>query len=316
MRIVFLGTPVFAASILEHLVKTATRHSVVAVLSKPDSQSGRGRKVVQTPVHTMAEKLLPHVPILQPEKASDEKTVEFLRSLHADVFVVVAYGEIIKKAVLEVPKYGCLNIHASLLPHLRGAAPIQRALMQGDTTTGITIMRMDVGLDTGDTLLKKEVEISENMIFSELEHLLIEAAKSGIVEALDCIEDGNAHYIAQDTSQATYAHKIGEKDFCLHPEDHVRKLHNIIRACSPKPGAYFTLLVRGKPVRLKVLSSILQEKELDIPYPIFVEGEQRLSIANKTGVLLLKTVQLEGKAPLASEVFLRGYPLDCLSLIL
>jgi len=268
-----------------------------------------------TPVHEMAARLLPNVPFIQPKRASDNETIEFLRSIQADIFVVVAYGEIVKKAVLELPRYGCLNIHASLLPYLRGAAPIQRSIMQGDRKTGITIMKMDVGLDTGDMLLQKEVPICENDLFQSVHDSLLSLAKEGIVEALDIIESGQARYTPQESSLATFAPKICDQDLILQPEENVRKLHNFIRALSPKPGAYFNILVRGKPVRLKVLSSLKMEGLNSLEKPALREYEGHLALVNSSGILLLRTIQLEGKAPTTSEAFLRGYPITCMSII-
>jgi methionyl-tRNA formyltransferase len=314
VKIVFFGTPGFAASILEHLVLQSPHQEVIAVISKPDARKGRGQQVMQTPVHVMAERLLPTIPILQPKKTSDISIVEFLRSLQADVFVVVAYGEIVKKAILEIPRLGCLNIHASILPHLRGAAPIQRAIMQGDRKTGITIMRMDEGLDTGDMLLQKEVPIFENDTFPDIEAGLLSLAKESIVEALDLITKEKAFYVPQENALATFAPKICEKDLHLCPQEEVRKLHNLVRTFSPKPGAYFTILVRGKECRLKVLSSLKMEESNVTDFPVLRKVGSTLALVNSSGILLLKTIQLEGKAPVDSESFLRGYPIDCLSL--
>lgn len=314
MKIAFFGTPFFAASILEHIVKYGTRHQVMAIISKPDAPRGRGQKVLPTAVHKKTDELLPHVPFFQPRRASDETILPFLQALQADVFVVVAYGEIIKKRVLEIPKHGCMNIHASLLPHLRGAAPIQRALMQGDTKTGITIMRMDEGLDTGDMLLQKEMPIYENDTFADVESQLLLLAQKAVIEALDSIEDGSVRYVPQDNEHATIAPKIGEKDLCLHTEENVATLHNYIRALSPKPGAYISLFIRGKPMRLKILSSLKMGNPNPLEKPVLREYGNELALMNTSGLLLLKTVQLEGKGPTSSGEFLRGYPLDCLHL--
>lgn len=314
MKIAFFGTPFFAASILEYLVKNGARHQVVSVVSKPDAPKGRGQRVLPTAVHEKAQELLPNVPFHQPHKASDEAIVSFLRMLQADIFVVVAYGEIIKKKVLEIPKYGCLNIHASLLPHLRGAAPIHRAIMQGYAKTGITIMRMDEGLDTGDMLLQKEMPIYENDAFSDVESRLLPLAQTAIVEALDSIEDGSAHYVPQNNACATFAPKILEKDLFLDPRENVATLHNYIRALSPKPGAYFSLYVRGKPMRLKILSSLNVRGETLLEKPVLLEQGKELALMNESGLLLFKSIQLEGRSATSSEAFLRGHPLDCLRL--
>ena len=309
MRVVFFGTPSFAAGILEHLV-LQSHHQVVGVVSKPDAPRGRGQKVGKTPVHEVSERLLQNVPYLQPQKAIE--IIDVLQGLQADVFVVVAYGEIIKKAVLDIPRLGCLNIHASLLPHLRGAAPIQRALMRGDAKTGITIMKMDVGMDTGPVLLQKEVKISENTTFLDLEAYLQEKAKEGIVEALQLVEENKAYFVPQDSAQATIAPKITEKELCLDPEADIKALHNIIRALSPRPGVFFHILVRGKPVRLKVLASLDMGRMFLADQPRFRAHPDGLVLVNSSGSLLVTKLQLEGKSPMDSSSFLRGYPADCL----
>ena len=314
MRIVFFGTPQFAAGILEHLVLKGQHHQVIAVVSKPDAPKGRGQRMIYTPVHEAAERLLPGVPYRQPTKVSDPEVIEFLRSLQADIFLVVAYGEIVKKSVLDIPRYGCLNIHASLLPFFRGAAPIHRAIMHGDTRTGVTIMRMDVGLDSGDILLQKETPISLGDTFHEVELSLLSLAKDAILESLDLIEEGRAQFIPQENSLATLAPKIHERDLLLCPEERVDKLHNQIRALSPKPGAYFHILVRGRPFRLKVFSSVMMEGPSENTIPTLKVVNGHLALLNSSGILLLKKVQLEGKSSLSSEDFLRGYPLSCLTL--
>lgn len=307
MKIAFFGTPVFAAKILEHLVLNAQQHEIVAVISKPDKPKGRGQHCHMTPVHEMASSLLPNVPYMQPQKASSIETIEQLRAIGADIFVVVAYGEIVTKAILDMPRYGCVNVHASLLPLLRGAAPIQRAIMQGFLKTGVTIMRMAEGMDTGDMIITKEVSIGENDLVGTVQDRLLEAAKIGLVHALDAIENGTVVYRQQEHSLATKANKITELDLCLDANDDVRKLHNTIRALSPKPGAYFQISLREKFVRLKVLESRVGEECSKTP--TFQTRECNLVLVNSTGSLVIQELQLEGKARIASKEFLKGYPL-------
>lgn len=314
MKVVFFGTPSFAAQILEYLVLHAPQHQIVAVVSKPDKPQGRGQKIVFTKVHESAVKCLPHVPILQPKKASDHETVQQLASFGADVFVVVAYGELVKKALLDLPSQGCLNIHASLLPHLRGAAPMQRAIMQGDEQIGVTIMRMDEGMDTGDMLLQKVVSIDEHDVLQDVYDKLLLQASMAIVEALDLIQEKRAVYVAQKHDKATLAPKILEKDQWLHPDMSVDQMYNTIRALSPKPGVYLKILLRGKPIRLKIVQTKKQmRRSLE---PVLTECSEGLLLMNQTGSLLLTRVQLEGRACMNSLEFLRGHPLHTLGLVL
>lgn len=309
MKIVFFGTSSFSASLLEHLVLNVPQHRVVAVVSRPDSPKGRGQKCCMTPVHEVAERLVPNVLYLQPQKASSIEVIEHLKTLKADIFVVVAYGEIVTKALLDIPPKGCVNVHASLLPLLRGAAPIHRAIMQGFSHTGVTIMRMDEGMDTGDMILKKEVSIRENDCFDDVEKALLEAAKIGLVEALEAIEAGTVEYTQQNHAQATKASKVVERDLCLDVGQDVRTLHNMIRALSPKPGAYFQVRIRNKSFRLKVLkSTVISESRQEVT-PSFKTRNGELVFVNTSGELLIQEVQLEGKARMPSKEFVRGYPL-------
>lgn len=308
MKIAFFGTPVFAAKLLEYLVLNAPQHQVVAVISKPDKPKGRGQHCQMTPVHEMASRLLPDVVYMQPVKASSVEAIEQLRSIGADIFVVVAYGEIVTKALLDIPKYGCVNVHASLLPLLRGAAPIQRAIMQGFAKTGVTIMRMSEGMDTGDMIVTKEVPIGENDSLDTVQQGLCEVAKIGLLEALDSIENGTVVYTQQDHSKATKANKITETDLLLDPKTDVRTLHNTIRALSPKPGAYFQVTLRNMSVRLKVVESQLVAGPTSSE-PLFQKRDGALVLLNSSGALLIQDLQLEGKARMASKEFLKGYPL-------
>ena len=284
------------------------------MVSRQDKPKGRGLVVEKTAVHEMAEKLDLQVPILQPKKTGEPEILQKLKAVQADAFVVVSYGEIIKKSVLDIPRYGCFNIHASLLPRLRGAAPIQRAIMRGDRTTGITIMKMDEGMDTGDMLLTKEIVIHENDCFADVEKALIEAAKEAIVEALDRIESGAFTLYPQNHEEATLAPKISDEELLLKPESNVKDLHNTIRALSPKPGAYLNVTVREKPMRMKIFSSKLLTEGGKSPEPLLTAQNGMLSLQNSTGRLLLETVQLEGRPRMSSQEVLRGYPIEILQL--
>ncbi len=308
MRVVFLGTSEFSASILEHVV-LHTHHEVVAVVSKPDAPQGRGQAVQPMPVKRMAQKLLPSLPIFQPKKASLPEFQDQIKVFAADVFLVVAYGEIIKPALLGVPPLGCYNIHASLLPSYRGAAPIQRALIDGCTRTGITIFRLSKGMDSGDIVWKMGCDVGPNMNAGELTEKLLELAKRGIAETLDLLETGRVEYIPQSHEEATYAPKIIAEDLVLDPSQEVFPLHDRIRAFSPHPGAFFWVRYREGRRRLKVYKSHVDVFVTDPYRRWIVLDDGSLGLCSPSGTLVLDQVQLEGRATMASSVFLRGVPL-------
>lgn len=309
MRLIFLGTPRFAASILEHLVKV-TKHDILAVVSKPDAPTGRGQHLVVTPVKETAQKLLPDVPVFQPNKVSDAESVAYLRGFQPDACVVVAYGEILKPPFLEIPRLGTYNIHASLLPSYRGAAPIQRALMDGCSHSGITIFRIDRALDSGDLVWQGRCAISPNMTAGELTEELLELAKRGIVESLDRIEQGTVTFRHQPHEEATFAPKIVPKDLILDPAQDILHIHDRIRALSPQPGAYFFVQYRDQKKRLKVFRSHV-DGSYTAPNPRWcVVPQGFLGLSTPSGTLVLEIVQFEGRSSMPSNQFLRGVPLE------
>ena len=242
MRIIFMGTPEYALACLKGLVEAACSRpqmQVAAVITQPDRPGGRGKKLQASPVKTYAEQM--GIPVLQPEKIRSTDSIAALKALSADIFVVAAYGQILTQKILDLPKFGAINVHASLLPKYRGASPIQQAIADGETTTGITIMQMDKGIDTGDMLLKREIAIDPFDIGGTLHNKLCEIAPEALLEALSLIENGNAFPIAQDDGLATYAPLITKQmaqiDWHKSPTDIV----NLIRAYNPFPGAFARL---------------------------------------------------------------------------
>ena len=308
MRIVFFGTPDFAASILKHLV--TTRHEIVAVVSKPDSQKGRGLALCPTPVKQAARQYLPSVPLLQPERASIPQIADQLKALSPDVFWVVAYGEILKPSILEVPRLGCFNVHASLLPSYRGAAPIQRSLMDGCEKTGITIFRLTKGMDSGDVIWQKSCPVGPNTNAEELSALLLDLAKEGSVESLRLLETGTASFVPQRHEEATLAPRITPEDQVLSPSKDVAALHDKIRALSPTPGAFFWVTYRERKMRLKVLQTHVDPMPGG-PYRKWcVLEDGSLALSTPEGVLVLDRLQLEGRSAMTPQDFLRGIPLE------
>ncbi|MDF2550243.1 MAG: fmt [Chlamydiales bacterium] len=302
LRIVFFGTPHFASQLLETLI--ASPFEVVAVVSRPDRPRGRSLKMEATPVKQIA--LNHSIPIFQPEKASSEEFIATLKELKPDLFVVVAYGEIMRDSLLKAPRLGCINVHASLLPRWRGAAPIERAIMAGDEKTGITIMHMVRKLDAGAMILKKEVPIPFEAIFSEIEDALCQTAKAALLEALPLFTQGVPPSEEQDESLVTYAHKIETPDCQLDFHKSALELHHLIRALSPKPGAFCTILLNGAPKRLKVFLARPIDHPSEAPGTFFQTTKSNLAITCGQGALEILEAQLEGKQRLKTSDLLKG----------
>lgn len=298
LRIVFMGTPEFAAATLAAV--HGAGHEIVAVYAQPPRPGGRrGLELVKSPVHVLAERFgLPvHTPV------SLKSTVEqsaFI-ALNADAAVVVAYGLLLPKAVIEGTRFGCYNGHASKLPRWRGAAPIQRAIMAGDTATAMTIMRMDEGLDTGPIALERVIEIGPDMTGGELHDALRDAGAEMMVEALDRLADGALPLVVQPTEGACYARKIEKAETRIDWSRPAGEVHNVIRALSPAPGAWCQAAIGGATERLKVLRS---EPTAGQGAPGTVLGG--LTIACGEGALRLLEVQRAGGRPMAARDFLRG----------
>lgn len=315
MKIIFFGTPEFAAHILEDLAKNNIH--IVATVTKPDKQQGRELKFLPPAVKTAHEKLFPHIPIFQPPKCSTPEFVSILQQFDADLFVFVAYGEIIKKEVLELPRFGCINVHASLLPKYRGASPIRRCLMQGEKETGISIIQLVKEMDAGDVLYMEKLLIPENMIFSELEEALCKMGSRCLLKTLSDFEKGSVSRKAQNHVDATFAHKIPSAEYQIDLSKSARDVHNHIRALSLQPGAWLNITVRSQKKRMKILrSEVAQENSTKkIPGSIEFFSKDVLAISCGQGVLSLKEVQLEGKKAMNISEFMRGFPVDQLSFI-
>lgn len=294
MRIVFFGTPDFAADVLQAIVADGT-HQIVAVVSKPDKPQGRSQKVLPTAVKQKHAQLLPDVPLFQPKKASAPEFIETLKQFAADAFVVVAYGEIVNRSLLQVPKYGCFNIHASLLPLYRGAAPIQRALLDGVLETGVTIIKMDEGMDTGDIALQRSLLVPLEMNVGELFEALSALGGESIIAVMNSLEKRELQLQKQDHAQATFAQKLKKEEFQLDWSQAALTIHNQVRALSPSPGAWCVVEIRGETKRLKILKTSLSIINSD------------WSVQTGSGKIALVTVQLEGRPVLSASEFLKGY---------
>ncbi|MCC2608294.1 methionyl-tRNA formyltransferase [Neorhizobium petrolearium] len=302
LRIIFMGTPEFSVPTLEGLKQAG--HDIVAVYTQPPRPGGRrGLDLVKSPVHQAAELL--GIPVFTPANFKDPEEREKFRALNADVAVVVAYGLLLPEAVLTGTRLGCYNGHASLLPRWRGAAPIQRAIMAGDEKTGMMVMQMEKGLDTGPVALTREVEIGENMTAGELHDKLMLVGARAMVEAMGKLEAGDLPLTPQPQEGVLYAAKIDKGETRIDFSKPGRDVHNHIRGLSPFPGAWFEAEINGRPERIKVLASEMGEGR---GQPGMVLDDA-LTVACGDGAVRLLKLQKAGGKPLAAADFLRGTPI-------
>lgn len=303
MRVLFIGTSDFACPSLKALVDASYR--VVEVVTQPDRPKGRGRKLTPPPVKSLA--LSRQLPVFQPEKLRDPSAVAHLRSLSPDLIVVAAYGQILSPAVLAIPPGGCINIHGSLLPRYRGAAPIARAILMGEEKTGVTTMLMDEGMDTGPILLVEETKIAAEDNLESLHDRLALMGADLLLKTLKGLEAGEVKPQAQDHSRATYAPKISREEARIDWQSSARNLCNLIRAFDPWPGAFSTW--KGKTLKF-FRPSVVESPAQEPPGTIIAADSQGLTIAGGEGYLVVREVQLESRPRLPVEQFLRGNPLE------
>jgi methionyl-tRNA formyltransferase len=297
LRIVYAGTPDFAVPALQALIDS--HHDVVAVYTQPDRPAGRGRKLKPSPVKTVA--LTHDIPVEQPEKLRDAKTQATLAGYRPDLMVVAAYGIILPAAVLDIPRLGCLNIHASLLPRWRGAAPIQRAILAGDAVTGVTIMQMDAGLDTGDMLLKREVAIEPGMTAQGLHDRLADVGGPALLETIDGLLAGTVTPEPQDDALANYAAKLSKDEAAIDwscPADAIAR-----QVCAFNPWPVAQTLRGGEPLRIWEAQAVAGQGE---PGRVVAESGEGIDIACGDGLLRVTRLQLPGGKPLAARDFLNG----------
>lgn len=297
-----MGTPDFSVPCLEELIKN---EEVVGVFTQPDKPKGRGYELTPPPVKVCAEKY--NIPVFQPASMRDGKALEIINSLNAELIIVVAFGKILPKEILESVKYGCINIHASLLPKLRGAAPIQWSILNGESVTGVTSMQMDIGLDTGDMLVKKSVEITENMNAGELHDALSVLGANVLTETIDLLKEGNLNPQKQDDALSSYASMLSKELCPIDFSDTAQNIHNKIRGLYPWPVAVTKLNGKVLKVQESRLSDITTEKKAGTV--ISLDGG--ICVACGDGkVVSLKTIQLEGKKRMNYSDFLRGHPIE------
>ena len=300
LNILFAGTPEFAAVHLKSILNT--HHSVIGVYTQPDRPSGRGKKLTASPVKQLA---LEHgVPVFQPASLKNEEAQNELASLHADIMVVVAYGLLLPKAVLDTPKHGCINVHGSILPRWRGAAPIQRAIEAGDTTSGVTIMQMDVGLDTGDMLLKAQCDIEPNDTSAILHDKLCEIGPPALIKTLEHIANGQATPEKQNDAESNYAKKIEKDEAKINWAESASVIERKIRAFNPFPICFTTL--NGE--RIKIHSAnVSNNHSSKTPGEIVHFDKNAIYVQCGENQIAIVELQLPGKKPMAVNTFINGY---------
>lgn len=302
MKIIFMGTSAFA---IPSLLAINSHHQLSAVVSQPDRPKGRGKKLAFTPVKECA--LANQLAVLQFGDIKKEEAYEQIKALEADLIVVVSYGQIIPQNILEYPSLGCINLHASLLPKYRGAAPIQRALMAGEKLTGITTMFMDEGLDTGDIIKQVKIEISEDMDHGELETILAQKGARLLLDTISDLQKGSYERRIQDDSEATYAGTLKKEDEIIKWSDSAFAIHNRVRALSPLPGAF--TMINGSKIKIFKTRVVDTDERCEIGRVCSV-GNEGFTVQTGNGILEILEIQKEGKKRMLCRDFLRGFKLN------
>ncbi|WP_299994467.1 methionyl-tRNA formyltransferase [uncultured Clostridium sp.] len=302
MKIVFMGTPDFAVPSLEALIE---KYGVEAVFTQPDRPKGRGKKMAFSAVKEVAVKH--DIKVLQPEKLKDDReAIEYLKELNPDFIIVVAFGQILTKEVLDIPRFGCINLHASLLPMYRGAAPLNWVIINGEKKSGNTTMLMDVGLDTGDMLLKDEVEITENMTAGELHDILMVRGGNLLIETIEGIVNGSLKGIKQE-GETCYAKMLSKNTGKISWNNSALDIHNLIRGLNPWPIAHTTY----KDENMKIYESeVLAENSSKEPGTILSVNKVGIKVSCKEGILLIKKVQFPNGKPLTIEQYINGKDIE------
>jgi methionyl-tRNA formyltransferase len=313
--IIYMGTPLFAVPALEALIKNAMPgqvlpegYEIVTVITRIDKPAGRGKEIVYSPVKRVA---LSHgIPVWQPGSLKRSENIEALAAYHADLYIVAAFGQILPQAVLDQPRYGTLNIHASLLPKYRGVSPISAAILQGDTETGVTIMLLDAGVDTGPMLLKRSIPIAEDDTTGSLTIKLAELGARALLEALPPWVQGKITPQPQDEQLASYTHMLRKEDGEIDWNRPAAELARAVRAYTPWPGAY--TYWRGRLLKIVSAHAVMLESAEEVkPGTVRLRkenGQQVLSVATGNGLLLVHNLQLEGRKAISASEFVRGYP--------
>lgn len=303
MRIVFMGTPEIAVPSLERLISDG--HDLCAVVTQPDRPKGRGKKLAFSPVKEAA--MRHELEILQPEKASQPDFLDRLRELNPDLIVVIAFGQILRKEVLDLPKYGCVNVHVSLLPKYRGAAPINWAIINGEEKTGVTTMFMDEGLDTGDIIKTREFSLDDEINAGQLHDIMMEEGADVLSQTVKAIEDGTAERIRQNDDESTYApmmdRNLGHIDF----KKSAVSIHNLVRGTVPWPGAW----CESPYGKIKILKTRIGQGQTDRePGTIVSVDKQGIEVACGMGMLLIEEIQMPNKKRMHVSEYIKGNTIE------
>jgi methionyl-tRNA formyltransferase len=303
MKVVFMGTPDFSVPCLQAIIDEG--HEVVAVVTQPDKPKGRGKKMSMPPVKELAIKY--DIEVYQPQRVKTDEFVNILKDINPDVIIVVAFGQILSKDILDIPKYGCINVHASLLPKYRGAAPINWVIINGEKTTGVTTMYMDVGLDTGDMILKKEMNIDVDQTAGELHDKMMYVGADVLKDTLRLIENNNAPRQKQNDDESSYApimdKNLGNIKWAKKSED----IYNLIRGTNPWPSAY----TKYNDDTMKIWKSEILDKESNNkPGTILKVDKEGIQVATGNKILLLKEIQMPGKRRMSVEDYIKGNDMD------
>ncbi|MBR1442802.1 MAG: methionyl-tRNA formyltransferase [Firmicutes bacterium] len=309
MKVVFMGTPDFAVPVLEALCEN---HEVTAVVTQPDKPKGRGKKMLFPPVKEKA--LEKGIKVYQPEKIRDAEFVEMLKSMESDIFVVAAYGQILSQEVLDIPKYGCINVHASLLPKYRGAAPIQQCIIDGEKKTGITIMYMERSLDTGDMILKEECGIDDNETYESLHDKLAPIGARALIKAMELIEKGEVHAEKQDDSLSCYAHMIKRETGHINWSKSCEEIRNLIRGLNPVPAAY--TIYNDENIKIFCAEKISDEKKDNAGEIISADKKKGFCVSCGDGILMITEVQGKGGKRMSAADYMRGHEIKLNTILL
>ena len=292
-----MGTPDFSVPALLNLAK---KYNVIAVYTKEPKPQGRKMILTKSPVHITAESL--NIPVFTPKNFKSSETIENLKKLNPDIIIVAAYGIILPETVLDIPKLGCINIHASLLPQLRGANPIQRSILNGYSKTGITIMQMDTGMDTGDMLLKEEIEIDDNITYGDLEKKMSELGAKLIMEYL---EKKDSITPQKQSDNFTLAPKLNKEETKINWKTSAKKIHNLVRALMPAPKAYFI----HNDMQIKVLKTSIINETTDKPAGTILTRDLQIACENGT-IIKIEELQKSGGNPMTTKEFINGYKFE------
>lgn len=299
MKIVFMGTPEFAVPCLQKIIDEG--HAVVAVVTQPDKPKGRGKKLAMPPVKELALKY--DIPVYQPLKAREESFVDTLKEMNPELIVVVAFGQILPKSILDIPKYGCVNVHASLLPRYRGAAPLNWVIINGEEKTGVTTMYMDEGLDTGDMILKSEIPLDDEITAGELhDKMMIDGAKV-LKETIDLIEKGEAPREKQSNEDTCYSPIMNKSLGNIDWKKSAIDIHNLVRGINPWPSAYTTY--EGQTMKIWKTKVIDKNSDKD-PGTIISVDKEGINVSTSEGILQIKEIQMAGKKRMEVPEYIKG----------